>query len=70
MVKHTIAILVTESNRYLAHGLCAALQAYCCLRGVVSLRLVNGNAIAAAGIDIIFLGDSIVCSPRLNELYQ
>jgi DNA-binding CsgD family transcriptional regulator len=69
MVKHTISILVTESDRYFAHGLCVGLKAYCYLRGI-SLRLVNSDAISATGVDVIFLGDSIVCPPWLYELYQ
>ncbi|HHQ6539713.1 TPA: helix-turn-helix domain-containing protein [Serratia fonticola] len=69
MVKHSISILVAESDRYFAHGLCIGLKAYCYLRGV-SLRLVNSSAIPATEVDIIFLGDSIACPPWLYDLYQ
>jgi hypothetical protein len=63
MVKHTISILVTESDRYFAHELCIGLKAYCYLRGI-SLRLVNSDTISVTGVDVIF-GDSIACPPWL-----
>ena len=69
MVKHSISILVAESDRYFAPGLCIGLKAYCYLRGL-SLRLVDSSAIPATEVDIIFLGDSIACPPWLYDLYQ
>lgn len=69
MVKHTISILVAESDRYFTHGLNLGLKAYCSLHGR-SLRLSERGAVPVTGVDIIFLGDSITCPPWLYDLYQ
>lgn len=69
MKKHTISILIAENNHYFAHGLSVMLKAFCQLRGR-SLRLVNRHSIPVDGVDIVFLGNSVVCPLWLHEIYQ
>lgn len=69
MIKHTVSVLIADSDHYFSHGLSTGIKNFCRLRGL-SLRLINRTDLAKNGVDIVFLGNSVTCPPWLFELYQ
>ena len=65
----TISILIADYDNYFSHGLFIELKAFLQLRGF-SLRLIDRNTFPKCGVDIIFLGNSVICPPWLDELSQ
>jgi DNA-binding CsgD family transcriptional regulator len=65
----TISILIADNDHYFAHGLFIELRAFLQLRGL-SLCLLDRMAFPKSCVDIIFLGNSVICPPWLDELSQ